>query len=214
MPFSVLLLEILDYLGTVSFAISGAMTAIEARLDLFGVIVLGVITATGGGVFRDVLLGSLPPAAFISSSYVLLAAVTSLLLFLVVRRHQKAYLSNAGVVNTVNNVVDALGLGVFTISGIEVAVGAGYGDDFFFAVFLGTMTGVGGGLLRDILVGRVPALLTKRIYAVASILGGVSYLLLQHVGMEPFPAAAIAALLTFALRMLATHYRWNLPRAL
>lgn len=214
MPFSVLLLEILDYLGTVSFAISGAMTAIEARLDLFGVIVLGVITATGGGVFRDILLGSLPPAAFVSSSYVLLAAGTSLVLFLIVRRHQKAYLSNAKAVNTVNNVVDALGLGIFTISGIEVAVGAGYGEDIFFAVFLGTMTGVGGGLLRDILAGRIPALLTKRIYAVASILGGVTYLLLQRAGIEPFSAAGIAAMLTFALRMLATHYRWNLPRAL
>ena len=214
MQFSVFLLEVLDLLGTVSFAISGAMTAIDEKLDLFGVIVLGVITATGGGVFRDILLGNLAPAAFVSSSYVILAAATSVMLFFVVWKNQRAYLTNAKSVNTVNNIFDALGLGVFTISGIEVAAGAGYGEDIFFAVFLGTMTGVGGGLLRDVLVRRVPALLTKRIYAVASILGGVSYLLLQKAGLESFPAAAIASTLIFMLRMLATHYRWNLPRAL
>lgn len=205
---------IFELLGTVSFAIAGSMTAMAKRTDFFGVLFLGVVTATGGGVFRDILLGSFPPTAFLDSTYVALAAAVSLLMFLLARRHKAAYLANAPTVDAINNIFDAVGLGAFTVTGVQVAVNAGYGDNLFFAAFLGMVTGTGGGLLRDIIVDEIPFVLTKHIYAVASILGGVSYWLLLQLGLDAAIAAVIAVLVVFGLRMLATHFRWNLPRAL
>ncbi len=205
---------IFELLGTVSFAIAGSMTAMAKRTDLFGVLFLGVVSATGGGVFRDILLGSFPPTAFLDSTYVALAAAVSLLMFLLARRHQDAYLANAPTVDAVNNIFDAIGLGAFTVTGVQIAVSAGYGDNLFFAAFLGSVTGTGGGLLRDIIANEIPFVLTKHIYAVASILGGVVYWLLLRLGVETAVAAVITVLAVFGLRMLATHFRWNLPRAL
>lgn len=213
MTFSTLIL-IFELLGTVSFAIAGSMTAMAKRTDLFGVLFLGVVSATGGGIFRDILLGSFPPTAFLDSTYVALSGAVSLLMFLLARRHKASYLANAPTVDAINNIFDAIGLGAFTVTGVQIAVNAGYGDNLFFAAFLGMVTGTGGGLLRDVIVDEIPFVLTKHIYAVASILGGVAYWLLLRLGVEAAVSAAVTVLAVFGLRMLATHFRWNLPRAL
>lgn len=203
-----------ELLGTVSFSIAGSMTAMEKRTDLFGVLFLGVVSATGGGIFRDILLGSFPPTAFLDSTYVALSAAVSLLMFLLARRYKDTYLTNAPSVDAINNIFDAIGLGAFTVTGVQIAVNAGYGNNLFFAAFLGMVTGTGGGLLRDIIANEIPFVLTRHIYAVASILGGVVYWLLLRLGLEAAVAAVITVLAVFGLRMLATHFRWNLPRAL
>ena len=162
----------LELLGTVAFAISGAMVAIEKRADLFGVLVLGVITATGGGMLRDVLMGDLPPRLFTNKLYVSIGAVTALLLFFLARRFQRAYLRHADMVDQVNNFFDALGLGAFTVTGIQIGLSSGF-QGTFFLVFLGVITGIGGGLIRDVMVMEMPVVLCSRVYAVAAILGGI-----------------------------------------
>ena len=204
---------IFELLGTVSFALSGAMVAMRKRTDLFGVVTLGVVTATGGGIFRDVFMGHFPPNAFVNSTYVAVAALVALLAFFFVLRNRDYYLSNIKRVDAINNVFDAFGLGAFTVTGIQLAFDAGYGDNLFFAVFLGVVTGTGGGLLRDMMVGEIPFILTKHIYAVASIAGGLVYCLLHRLGYDA-AAAIVTILVVFSLRLFSSHYRWDLPKAL
>lgn len=211
---SQLFFELLDILGTVSFALSGAMLAVKKCTDLFGVMLMGIVSAVGGGVTRDVLLGSVPPAAFTNSRYVLMAAATSAVLFLLARWQKEVYLTRADLVDKINNVADAIGLGAFSVTGVQTAAAAGYGDNLFFAVFLGVITGVGGGVLRDMMLGEVPFILVKRVYAVASILGALGYYLLEKSGVEQAMASITGMMIVFCVRMLATHYRWNLPKAI
>ena len=199
--------------GTVAFACSGAMVAIEKKLDLLGVIVLGVTTAVGGGMIRDILLGQLPPNLFINPAYVLTAFLAVLILFFIVKfcRKKKKALSSE-TYEAVMNLLDAIGLGVFTAMGIDTAIAAGYGKYHFFIIFLGVITGVGGGILRDIMAGQTPFVLKKHVYACASLAGALSYVwLLPRI----FPQAAflISAALVVLIRVLARHYKWNLPTA-
>lgn len=190
------------------------MVGMKKQTDLFGVLFLAVITAVGGGITRDVLLGDFPPNAFLDWRYVTVAATTALLLFFLVRTKRAAYLQKIKLLDTVNNIFDALGLGVFSIIGVQVAQQSGQGDNLFFAVFLGLITGIGGGLMRDVLVGEIPFVLTKRIYAVASITGALSYALLTRSAIQEPISATFCIGIVFSIRMLATHYKWNLPRAL
>lgn len=143
-----------------------------------------------------------------------LAAFTSLLLFLVVRHHKDAYLANTDTVDAVNNFFDAMGLGAFTVTGTQIAISTGFGDNLFFAVALGVITGTGGGLLRDIIVNEIPVVLKKHVYAVASIVGGLLYFLLHRQEADAAASAVVTIGVVFGLRVAATHYRWNLPRAL
>ena len=213
MTLSEWILFIFELLGTISFSLSGSMVAMRKQTDLFGVVTLGVITATGGGIFRDVFLGRFPPTAFVNSTYVAVAALVALLTFFFVLRNRNYYLANIEHVDAINNIFDAFGLGAFTVTGVQVAISAGHGDNLFFAVFLGVVTGTGGGMIRDMLVGEIPFILTKHIYAVASICGGLVYCLLHRLNHDA--AAAIATILVvFSLRLFSIHYRWNLPKAL
>ncbi len=204
----------LDVIGTVSFALSGAMAAVKKNTDLLGVLVLGNLTAVGGGILRDVLLGSVPPKAFVNSRFVVMASLSSLLLFVLAKRFKEQYIARENLVDAVNNLFDAMGLGAFSVTGVQVAQEAGHGENMFFCVFLGVITGVGGGLMRDIVVDQIPAVLVKHIYALASIAGAVSYYLLLDLGLSHGPSAVSAICLVFLIRVLATRYKWNLPHAL
>lgn len=204
----------MELLGTVAFALSGAMVAIERRTDVFGVLVLGVITATGGGMLRDILLGSLPPRLFTNQLYVALAAGTALILFLVARQFKEKYVARTALVNSVNNLFDAVGLGAFTVTGMQVGISSGYGSNVFLLVVVGVLTGVGGGLIRDLMVMQIPFILRKRIYALAAIAGALTYAgLWRLTGGVVLPAIS-AISVTVGLRLLATIFRWDLPRAL
>ena len=207
------LLFILELLGTCAFALSGAAAAIDARLDIFGVFFCGVITALGGGVFRDILLGQLPPAMFCRYVYLIVALCASLALFLFARYCRRIFVEKAELLASLNNIFDAVGLGVFTVVGITTAIAAGYGDNDFFVIFLGVTTGCGGGILRDITLNRVPLILSKRIYAVASLAGGVLYYVLQGTSCASWLSVFSSIALIFALRILAALFRWDLPKA-
>ena len=202
-----------ELVGTVAFALSGAMLAAHKGLDLFGVVYLGVITALGGGTVRDLLLGITPPKMFYNYEYVALAVLTALALFLVFRLFPRARAGLAGQMDLLYNLCDAVGLGIFAVVGTRAGMEAGFGDNAFLCIFLGLTTGVGGGILRDIMCADIPGVLRKHIYAVAAILGSLTFYLPLQAGLDSTAATLAGVAVTVALRMLARHYRWNLPRA-
>lgn len=205
---------LMEMIGTVAFACSGAMVAIEKRLDLLGIIVLGETTAVGGGMIRDIIIGIHPPALFVDPIYVIAAFVSVMVLFVAVKYfYQSADILESPMYEAVLNLLDAIGLGAFTVVGIDTAVGAGFGEYKFLMIFLGVITGVGGGILRDMMAGQTPAVLRKHVYACASIAGAVCYVILMNYIGEG-PAMVVSAILVTVIRVLARHYKWNLPRAI
>lgn len=204
---------ILELIGTVAFASSGAMIAIEKKMDIFGVNVLGATTAVGGGIMRDIILGLTPPGAFSHPVYVLVAALTSTILFVIAYAKPTAFESRVKTdyYDKLMFWCDTAGLGIFTVVGIQAAVRAVGGENVFFFVFIGTLTGVGGGVLRDIMAGETPYILVKHIYACAAIAGGIVCI----VGRTAFGEAygtILGLAATVLLRFLAAHFRWNLMR--
>ena len=209
------MLLVLELIGTCAFAISGAVLGITKRFDIFGVIFSGIITALGGGTIRDILLGNLPPAMFRDYIYLIFAVATCLLTFIIASILKNKFSENIVVIDKVNNIFDAIGLGVFTIVGMNVAINSGFSDNFFFVVFLGMTTGCGGGILRDAIVGEVPFVLRKRVYAVASIAGGIAYYLLYIMLQQGVVISAVVGItLIFTLRILASVFKWDLPKAI
>ena len=203
----------IEVIGTIAFASSGAMVAIKKQLDLLGVIVLGVTTAVGGGMLRDIIIGNVPPALFKDPIYVLLAFITVMLLFIIVRLNQKILDGRSlETYEKVMNIFDAIGLGAFTVVGIDTAVLSGYGDYHFLIIFLGVITGVGGGILRDIMAGQTPYVLRKHIYACASIVGAILYAWLLNY-IDGNIAMLIGACSVVSIRLMATHFCWDLPTA-
>ena len=211
MTFDIHILSFLtELIGTIAFSISGAMLAIERNLDLFGVVFLGAVTAIGGGIIRDLLLGQIPPQAFLNYIYMLFAVVTALVVFVIAHWRARQGKSIAFINDTVLNIFDAAGLGIFSVIGVQNTINAGFGDNAFFCVFLGLTTGVGGGMIRDVLSRSTPAVLRKHIYALASLAGALCYYLLQI--YVPAVSILVSTLLVVVLRVLASHYRWTLPR--
>ena len=164
----------MEMAGTVAFAASGAMVGVERNMDIFGVSVLGVVTAVGGGMIRDIVLGIIPPNVFTNPVYALVATITSCVVFLVF--YWKRQLLEGHMRLTYDRVMwvmDSIGLGIFTVVGVNTGIRSGYMDNVFLLVFLGTITGVGGGLMRDMMAGVPPYIFVKHIYACASIVGAV-----------------------------------------
>lgn len=183
------------------------------KMDIFGVNVLGATTAVGGGIMRDIILGLTPPGAFSHPVYVLVAALTSTILFVIAYAKPTAFESRVKTdyYDKLMFWCDTAGLGIFTVVGIQAAVRAVGGENVFFFVFIGTLTGVGGGVLRDIMAGETPYILVKHIYACAAIAGGIVCV----VGRTAFGEAygtILGLAATVLLRFLAAHFRWNLMR--
>ena len=204
---------ILELIGTVAFASSGAMIAIEKKMDIFGVNVLEATTAVGGGIMRDIILGLTPPGAFSHPVYVLVAALTSTILFVIAYAKPTAFESRVKTdyYDKLMFWCDTAGLGIFTVVGIQAAVRAVGGENVFFFVFIGTLTGVGGGVLRDIMAGETPYILVKHIYACAAIAGGIVCVVGRTAFGESY-GTILGLAATVLLRFLAAHFRWNLMR--
>lgn len=214
MPDTLTAIFIIELIGTIAFACSGAMVAIRKQLDLLGVLVLGVITAVGGGMIRDVMIGMTPPLMFLRPIYSLTAACSVFILFLFVKlRKTSVEELSTGNYERVMNLLDAIGLGIFTVVGIDTAIAAGFAEYSFLVIFLGVITGVGGGIFRDILAGQTPVVLRRHVYACASLAGAVCYRMLLP-AVAPDYAMIISALLVVVIRVLARRYKWNLPTAL
>lgn len=212
MEYSDSLIYIAEIIGTIAFASSGALLAIRKNMDLLGVIVLGMTTALGGGLLRDLVLDIHPPRMFENPSYTVVAILTSLILFIYIYFHRYVLYRNfINIYEKIMNFLDALGLGIFTVVGINTALSVNMGDNRFLLVFVGMMTGVGGGLVRDILAQEMPSILVKQIYATASLIGAIIYVLL----MPYIPAYILMAVCTaiiVAIRMLSVYFNWNLPK--
>ena len=206
------MLFLIDMIGTVAFAFSGAITAIRKEMDKHGVMILGMITAVGGGIIRDMILGTLPPQAFQEPVFALSGVLVSAFVFAIFYFHVKGYRQISGLwFQQALMLADTLGLGVFTVVGVRAAFDNGMGINYFLPVFLGTITGVGGGLLRDIMAGDRPYIFVKHVYASASIAGAVVCVFCwNRIGEEAAMLIGVASVVV--LRLLAIRYRWNLPK--
>ena len=204
--------EISSFIGVAAFAASGAMAGVERKTDLLGVIVLAATTATGGGVMRDILLGYVPPKVFLAPTYFFVAVFIALIIFAFAYFYNDEYHKKAEFIDRANNIFDALGLGIFVALGTQTAIESGYTQNMFLSVMIGTLTGVGGGFLRDIMILKVPVILRKHIYASSALLGSLVFYLLHIFSVNYNLSLIISASVTFILRMLATYFKWNLPK--
>lgn len=151
---------------------------------------------------------------FTNFHYVLLACLCAIIVFAIARTFKERYVARERMIEQINNVFDAIGLGVFAVSGARIGMEAGFADNMFLTTFLGTTTAIGGGMIRDVLLREMPFVLKKRVYAVAAILGALGYALLLRIGLGEVAAYGLGMLITTAVRMLATVFKWNLPKAL
>ncbi len=203
---------VLDMLGTIAFAISGALVGIRHRMDWFGVNVLAIVTATGGGILRDIIIGDHPPVMFRNPIYVLVAAITANVVFVVMYFHPRRPKRLSAVYDMLMFVFDTLGVAAFTVDGVMLGVAHGYKHNLFLLVFLGVMTGVGGGMIRDVLADQMPDVLRKHVYAIASILGAVvTGFIVRQFDMRRTGIIAGFCVVVL-LRVLASHFKWNLPK--
>ena len=209
---------IIESIGVVAFSVSGAMVAIRRKTDLFGVILLAIITTLGGGLTRDVIFSFTPPAFFNSKEYLLLSTIVSVIVFLFARKFSNTYLQNETRIEHINDIFDALGLGIFAVMGVKVAFEQGYEDNALISITCGAITCICGGMLRDVLTNSTPFVLVKRIYAIAAIAGASTYYLLyiytEKNGIEDSLAMILGLAVTFILRVLAMAFKWNMPKAI
>lgn len=203
---------ILEIIGTIAFASSGALVAIRKGMDIFGIIVIAVMTAVGGGVFRDIILGITPPTAFIKTIYTSLSIATAIVLILFFMNNNKFNNKQFMIMYVkVVSVFDAIGLAIFTISGVSLAMRMGFGQNKFLLIFVGIVTGCGGGFMRDLSAGLVPIIFTRNtIYAMASLLGAVSFLVLRPIIRES-QAFLLSSIIIVLIRFFSMKYRWSLP---
>lgn len=202
-PF-VVLIYAFDLFGTMAFAVTGAFKAIEHKSDIVGIIILSIITGVAGGTIRDVIIGKFPPNSISDSSYVIVSVASAVALFFLyphLKKHWNVFLK-----------FDAIGLGVFSITGATFAYNI-FGLNFLAMAFAGILSAVGGGILRDVFVNEVPIIFVKELYATASFAGIVAFYLLL-VGNVPLYIASVSGIvITTSLRLVAMKYNWNLPRA-
>jgi len=196
------LLYTLDLLGTAAFAASGALAGIRRDMDIFGVLVLGLVTATGGGTLRDLLLGDTPPFIFQNETYLYISIAVSLAIFIFHR--------NLDFLKHPLLFFDAVGLGTFVVIGTGKALDFRIG--FLGSVMMGVTTATAGGMIRDVLSTRVPMVLQKEVYASACLAGGVLLTLLHHTAIPRAWALLVSASTVIILRLLAIRYNWSLPR--
>jgi len=203
MELELMIIYIFDLFGTFIFAITGAVKGVRLKLDILGVVVFAATVGCGGGMFRDMLLGATPVAAFTNSSYILICVGTGLAVFFLAPKFVGRW--------RVILFADSLGLGVFTALG--VAKGAMYGIGPVGQLLCGVFSAVGGGVVRDIMSRSVPTVLTTDFYATASLLGGILYLLLELTSLGLFAKFMIVSVAVFIIRLVAIKYRFHLPVA-
>lgn len=199
-------LLVLDLIGTFVFALSGAVVGVKRRLDIFGVLVLSFAAGSAGGIMRDLLINSVPPSAIRDWRYMAASVLGGLVIFIWFPRSQRSL--------KVRNFVllfDAGGLALFAVTGTQKALG--YGLNPVMASLLGMLTGIGGGMIRDVLVADIPHVLRSDLYAVAALAGAVVVVVGQELNVAPTVAAILGAVICFGLRLIAIRRGWQLPTA-
>ncbi len=198
--FDITFVQVLDFIGTLAFAISGIRLASAKRFDLFGAYVVGVTTAIGGGTMRDVMLGLSP--FWMNNSFYLICSAIALLWVIAFRR----------LLVRQNNtwfLFDTIGLALFTVTGIERTITAGF--PFWTAIIMGTITGAGGGVLRDVFINEEPLIFRKEIYALACVIGGLAYFICHHLGFGSIVSGLVCGTTVILMRFLAVKYHLQLP---
>jgi len=195
-------ISILDYLGTIAFAVTGASKAIAHKADIFGIIVLATVVGVGGGVTRDVIFGRFP-TAFSDPIYVSITVLVGVVMFFLYVKFKKQM--------GIWLVFDAVGLGVFSILGASIAYQV-VGLEFLPMLFGGMITAIGGGILRDVFVREIPIVFVKEVYAIASIIGIVVFYAILSSGVDIQIASIIGIVAATGIRLLAMKYNWNLPK--
>jgi len=195
-------LNIIDILGMFAFAVSGVFSAMEKKLDLFGILIISFVTAIGGGTIRDVLVGNLP-VNWLQNDVTILVTFVSAIATILFGSYFKQ-------LNTTLFLFDALGLGLFTIIGFEVGLEKKFSGGICIA--LGTISACFGGVLRDVLLNKVPLIFHKEIYALACILGGITYYFLHQTNLNNDVSKIICIILIFAVRIIAIRFKLSLPR--
>lgn len=195
-------LHIIDILGTFAFAVSGAFSAMEKELDPFGILIIAFATAIGGGTLRDILLGNLPVSWLHNDVTIILIFCSALAAMF--------FGSFIKQLTTALFLFDALGLGLFTIIGLEL--GLKYGFSASICISLGTITACFGGVIRDVLLNKVPLIFQKEIYALACILGGAAYYFLSRTHLDTDMSKIICIVLIFSIRVIAVQFKLSLPR--
>lgn len=214
------ILQAILIIGIISFSAAGAMVAIDKENDLFGVILMSLITCFAGGILRDILAGhaigrDMPQAFYAMNLEIIVCICTALLVFFTAMALKERYVKEEATVEKINNILDALGLGVFTAAGTGAYMSLGLGV----AVLMGVLTAVGGSLTRDVILREIPAVLRKRIYAVACIGGGLVYYAVADLVMKGRESADVVAticcvIFIFAVRMCATAFKLDMPKAI
>lgn len=196
------IIQILDYFGTVAFAVTGAFKAIEKKTDLVGVIFLSIITGLAGGTIRDIVFGRIPPVALSNPLYVILTIATGIIIFVLypkTKKHWNVFIK-----------FDAIGLGVFTVIGATTAYTL-FGMNFLIIAFGGLITAIGGGIIRDIIVNEVPLVFLRELYATASFGGIVVFYFLLNVS-SPIIASICGIISAIIIRLFTMRYGLNLPK--
>lgn len=214
----------IEIIGVISFAVAGAVVAIDKETDIFGVVFLALTTCFGGGIIRDITIGRHPPAFFRELSYqVVIGAVSALVVFILATVFKKHYVKNEKLLLDINNYIDALAIGIFSVSGVQTCLNffaqKGENAGFLLCAVLGMMSAVGGGMIRDLILRDIPFILRKRVYALATLIGASLYYLLVVV---VFPGNMVMEVvsqigcisLVVVIRILATKLKWNLPKAI
>ena len=192
--------QILDFVGTFAFAISGIRLASAKRFDWFGAYVVGLVTAIGGGTIRDVLL-DVPPAWMQDPFYVICTAFA--MLFVILFSKHLIHLNNTFFI------FDTIGLALFTVVGVERSLAANY--PFWVAIIMGSMTGAAGGVIRDVFINEIPLIFRKEIYAMACVVGGIAYWICALAGIESYISQIVSGSTVFLTRVLAVKYHITLP---
>lgn len=202
---------IFEIIGVIAFSLSGALVAMKKEMDIFGACVLGMTTAIGGGIIRDLILGVTPPLAFVNPMHAIIGLAIPAITYL--PKIQKIFAHNEHKVQAISIMIaDSVGLGVFTVVGVNASFANIENPNFFTAVFLGVITGVGGGVLRDVFSMNLPKIFVKHFYACASIVGAIVAFLIEKYFDIPLLASILGAVVVITLRFLASFLRWNLPK--
>ncbi len=195
------LFNILDLLGTIAFAISGALAAMNRRLDLFGIFIIAFVTAIGGGTVRDILIGNTPVTWMENTIYIYLIGFVTILA--IIFRKDLDHLKKSLFL------FDTIGLGIFTITGVEIGIQNDLNP--IISITLGAMTGTFGGVIRDILCNEIPVIFRKEIYATACIVGGMAFILLYEAGMQQDLIYVLTSLTVILIRLMAVKFQISLP---
>ncbi len=206
-----LIMTIIENIGLIAFAISGAVVAAKKDMDLFGINLMALVTATGGGLIRDIIIDRIPPVMFVNPSLTIITLITANIAFVIMYLKKPMPKGITPVYDKLLFWLDTLGLAAFTVDGAFAGIYSDYSDNLFLVAFLGVITGIGGGLIRDVLADKVPYVLVKHVYAIACIAGAaVTVLLWRFTGSELL--SSICGFTTIVLmRFLAMHFEWNLP---